>query len=120
LCSGFATPGNSGDRQADEPAGDRLDLDLLLPFRDIAVAHFIEDHPERCHDARHVWLQDEDRLRAIEILNVVGVIPLIVGRVRRGGGMGVQDQPGLGPHPVVYRHVYLPYSGTGLDGMLMR
>ena len=112
--------GDTGHRQADEPAGDRFGLDLPRPFRDISVAHLIEDHPERLHDARHVWLADEDRRGAIEVLDVIGVVPLIDGGVRRGGGMAIKDQLSLRPHTAIDRHVYLPYSGIGLDGMLTR
>jgi len=88
-----------------------------LPFRDISVAHVIEDRPERLHHASHVWLADEDRIRTIEVLDVVGVVPLVGGGVRRGSGMAIQDELSLRPHPVIYSHVYLPYSDTGLDGM---
>jgi hypothetical protein len=93
-------------------------LDLPLPFRYLSVAHLVKDHPERIHDALHVRLTDEDRGLTVEILNVVGVIPLVGGGVRRGGGMAIQDELSLCPHPVIYSHVYLPYSDICLDGML--
>ena len=101
------------------PLADRLALDLpRLPLRDVSVADLFEDPPERGGDSSASWRAGEDRVLAVEVIDVVDLVPPVGGRVRRGAGMAVQDQLGLRPHAVVYRHLCLLCSGNGLDGML--
>ena len=108
-------------RQADKAPADSLALNLpRLALRDVSVADLFEDLPERGDDPLRVRLADEDRVLAVEVLEVVDFIPPVGGGVRRGALMAVQDQLGLRPHTVVYRHLCLLYSDNGLDGMLMR
>ena len=94
-------------------------MNVTLPLSHVPIADLIEDHREGIRDAGRVRLTDEDRVRAVEVIDVVGVVPLVHGWVRRGGGMAVEDELSLRPHPVIYSHVCLPYSAIGLDGILM-
>jgi len=83
---------NPRHRQADNPARDRLALNLpCLSLRDISVACLFEDRPERCGDAVGIRLSDEDRVLAVEVLDVIYLVPPFGDRVRRGVTMAVQD-----------------------------
>jgi hypothetical protein len=83
---------NPWHRQADKTAGDSLALNLpCLPLREIPVADLFEDRPERGDDALGIRLANEDRVLAVEVLDVIDLVPAFGGRVRRGPLMAVQD-----------------------------
>ena len=78
-----------------------------LALRDVSVAGVVEDLPELRGDAVGFDLPDEDRVLAVEIVQVVDILPPIRGGVRRRALVPVQDQPRLGLHTAIYRHVPL-------------
>ena len=95
--------------QADKPAGDRLALNLARrPLRDVSVTYLVEDLPERGSDALGILLAGEDRVLAVEVLDVVDLVPPVGGGVRRSIPVAVQDQLVLRSHAVIYRHLCSP------------